>query len=103
MDWIAIAISPAEVGKLTYFETLRLGARADTMLELYGPDGTTLLAQDDDDGYGLGSLIAWTPAAPGTYFIKVKPYSSYSNAANCGATYSFFVSGAHVYLPWVAP
>jgi len=57
---------------------------ADTEIELYGPNGTTVLASDDDDGVGNCSLIDPSGAFPdagaaglvaGTYFVKVMHYS----------------------------
>lgn len=44
---------------------------ADTTLELYGPDCTTLLASDEDSGSGLASRIEWTASQNGTYHIRV--------------------------------
>ncbi len=48
----------------------------DTVLYLYDWEGN-LIESDDDDGAGLGSLIAapYLPD-PGTYYIKVKAYDS---------------------------
>ncbi|MCC6996825.1 MAG: DUF4215 domain-containing protein [Deltaproteobacteria bacterium] len=57
---------------------------ADTEIELYAPNGTTVLASDDDDGVGNCSLIDPAGAFPdpgaaglvaGTYFVKVMHYS----------------------------
>lgn len=44
---------------------------ADTTLELYGPDCSTLLASDDDSGSGLASQIEWAASQNGTYHLRV--------------------------------
>jgi hypothetical protein len=87
------------VGKLLTLRTVSLGVLSDTVLELYAANGTTLLATDDDGGEAFESLIAWTPSAAGTYYVKVKPFDADSNTENCGATYQFFVARTFVYIP----
>ncbi|MBI4866668.1 MAG: hypothetical protein HY816_06925 [Candidatus Wallbacteria bacterium] len=55
--------------------TVSLGSLSDSFLELLGPDGTTVIAQNDDDpSGGLGSRIAGqAPAAP--LFARVRHLS----------------------------
>lgn len=51
----------------------------DTVITLYGPDGTTELATDDDDGAGTCSVIEAAEArglAAGTYYLLVEPFST---------------------------
>jgi hypothetical protein len=43
----------------------------DTYLELFAPNGTTLLSHDDDQGTGLNALIIWECTAGGTYYVRV--------------------------------
>lgn len=53
-----------------------LGTLNDSTLTLYGPNGATILASNDDFS-GRASRIAFTlPPGPGTYFLKVAAYSS---------------------------
>lgn len=56
------------------------GATGDTVLELYGPgSASTLIAQDDDGGNGLFSLLQRTGAAAlaaGTYYVRVRNKTS---------------------------
>ena len=33
-----------------------------------------LLAQDDDDGLGLNSILEFTPAVPGIYFVSARDF-----------------------------
>jgi len=66
-DWFAFEA----VAEATYhFHTELLGL-ADSVLSLYGQDGTTLLAQDNDGGAGLASSITWTAEADGTHYLAV--------------------------------
>lgn len=66
-DWIKVN---AIAGNIYRFETLNLQGGADTILELYAPNGFTLIAANDDGG--SGSLIDYTPTTSGTYYLKVK-------------------------------
>jgi hypothetical protein len=51
-------------------------ALGDSYIHLYGPDGVTQLAADDDSGPGAYSMISYNFTATGTYFIKVRGYSA---------------------------
>ncbi|NLE58432.1 MAG: S8 family serine peptidase, partial [Planctomycetes bacterium] len=62
-------------------------AYADTILALYGTDGTTLITSNDDGGGGMASRIAWTCPTTGTYYFKVYGYGSGSTG-----TYSVSVT-----------
>jgi hypothetical protein len=75
-DWIKVA---AVAGNMYRFETLNLQGNADTILELYAPDGFTLIAANDDGGLDLGSLIDYTPTTSGAYYLKVKSYRGKSH------------------------
>jgi hypothetical protein len=68
-DWISFN---ACTGQSYTIETSSLGASADTVLELYDTDCSSLLTSDNDGGAGLASKIAgWTAPADGTYHVKV--------------------------------
>ena len=56
-DWISI---PACPGRSYSLDTSALGAAADTLIELYDPEGTTLLAVDDDVAADPTGHLAWT-------------------------------------------
>jgi len=73
-DWVSF---PASTSVLGYaIETSNLGFGSDTYMELYDTDGTTLIASDDDGGVGLASRIDWAPPVDGTYYVKVRHFSS---------------------------
>ncbi|UCF81336.1 MAG: hypothetical protein JSV08_02685 [Acidobacteriota bacterium] len=68
-DWINFN---ACTGRTYTIETSNLGASANTVLELYDTDCSSLITSDDDGGVGSASKIAgWTAPAVGTYHIKV--------------------------------
>src|SRR4029450_4988551 len=59
-DWVTFN---ACAGRSYVIATSALGSAADTVLEVYGPDCSTLIASDDNGGGGLQSRIHWiTPA-----------------------------------------
>ncbi|MCC7384683.1 MAG: pre-peptidase C-terminal domain-containing protein [Deltaproteobacteria bacterium] len=52
---------------------------ADSILELYQADGTTMIASDDDGGPGYCSTLEASETrglAAGTYYLRVRPYGS---------------------------
>jgi hypothetical protein len=69
MDWMKFS---AVAGTVYIIETI--GA-TDTRLTLYGVDGSTMLARNDDGGANLNARIQWTCAASGTYYIMVDGYA----------------------------
>ncbi|MFC1856732.1 pre-peptidase C-terminal domain-containing protein [Thermodesulfobacteriota bacterium] len=62
-------------------ESANLSDSADTIINLYGPDGVTPVLSDDDSGQGLGSRIVWTAEATGIYYIKVSHFESEGTGA----------------------
>jgi hypothetical protein len=83
-DWFRFSA----IGGTTYTLQTSLGTLRDSFLELFGTDGSTRLAQNDDIGGGnLASRIVWAAPATGTYYAKVTSYSqSYTG------TYTFSVA-----------
>lgn len=68
-DW---ARFDATAGQLYIIETFELAANSDTVLCLFGGDGTTQLVCNDDGGGGLASRIRWTAPTTGVYYARVK-------------------------------
>ena len=68
-DWVTFT---ATVGQLYVIETYDLGWDADTKICLFGTDGTTQIACDDDSGGGLASRLRWTANSAGSYYLRVK-------------------------------
>jgi subtilisin family serine protease len=69
-DWFKFQ---ATAGKSYVFSTV-LGTLRDSVLYLYGSNGKTQLAFNDDYGASLASRIAWTAPASGTYYLVVGGY-----------------------------
>ena len=93
-DWVKFT---AVKDALYTIFTSNLGAIADTILELYDTDGTTLL-DGNDDSIAKASRIDWTASADGTYFVRVtnKPPGAFGH----GAAYSFRITAV---LPTSTP
>jgi hypothetical protein len=68
VDWFQFE---AQVGVEYVIETTCLDEACDTLIGLYGTDGSTRIAADDDGGEGLGSRIVRTAETSGTYYIEV--------------------------------
>ena len=56
--------------------TTVLGTMTDSLLTLFGPDGTTQLASNDDFGSTGASQIAFSLPAAGTYFLAVEGFDT---------------------------
>ena len=87
-DWIKFqAIS----GTTYLLETSNLGLAADTELFLYGSDGTTLLADNDDYAIGLlASRLIWRAPSSGLFYAKVQHVNP--SLAGPGTRYDLSVS-----------
>ena len=68
-DWVKFT---ADAGATYVLHTSNLGIAADTYLYLYGTDGATELARNDDYGYLLSSRIIWQAPQTGVYYAKVR-------------------------------
>jgi hypothetical protein len=71
-DWVKFT---AEAGTTYVLHTSNLGIAADTYLYLYGTDGATELAKNDDYGYLLSSRIVWQAPQSGAYYAKVRHHN----------------------------
>jgi hypothetical protein len=90
----------AQQGVRYTLSTSNLGVSADTYLYLYGPDGVTLLASNDDEGGSLASQVRWVAPANGTYYLLVKHWNP--NVSGCGTSYTLLVqvgTDYQVFLP----
>ena len=100
VDWIRYVVEGGNVGKRLTLQTYALGSTADTVVELYAPDGITFIASNDDDGDNYTSHLDWTPNTTGTYYIKIRPYNS-ASTNNCGASYRFLITSRDIFLPLI--
>lgn len=85
VDWATFS---AQAGTTYWIETRNPESGVDTVLELYGSDGTTVLGSDDDGGDNQASRIKWVASSAGTYYLKVRRFS---NKADPTATYTLWL------------
>ncbi len=82
VDWYSIAVPGGASLTIRTFTggPDQCATGTDTIITLFGPDGTTQIADDDDDsGAGTCSVIEASEAsnlAAGTYYLRVTPYNS---------------------------
>jgi hypothetical protein len=88
-DWFKFA---AEKGRIYVVQTSDLAADADTVLQLYDRDGTTLLGENDDHGYTRASRIVWEAPANSDYFVRVRHHNVAASGKN--TSYSLSVQQA---------
>lgn len=84
-DWLKVTL---QQGSLYTITTDAVGARADTVLKLFAPDGVTQLAYSDDypGATNHSSQIVWEPTVGGTYYLRVTQLSS--NISGCDTDYT---------------
>ena len=88
-DWFAFVAQP----NTPYFiETLPSAVdemHSDTQLSVFAADGTTLLAQDDDSGPGLGARVQVSVTQPTRLLVRVNQYDD--KIAGPGTAYALSV------------
>ncbi len=100
-DWVKFTAQ----SNMTYtLRTSNLGVAADTYLYLYGADGATILASNDDYGESLASQITWVAPADGVYYLQVRSWNP--GIYGCGTSYWLTLMDAtltanQLYLPLV--
>jgi hypothetical protein len=101
-DWVKFTVSQADMDNSRRFRlvTFNLGPGMDTKLELYAPNGATLLTSNDNYAGLLASQILWKPASAGTYYVRVLPYNS-TYTQYCGAFYSLRITNNDIMIPMV--
>jgi hypothetical protein len=89
-DWIKFNASE---GNAYIVSTSNLGSWVDTYLELYGTDGETLLASDDNGGAEFAaSEITWFAPSDGTYYVRARDNDP--NLAGSSAVYDLAIAEA---------
>lgn len=86
-DWVSFT---ATAGVTYTIATSSLGSSADTVLSLYAPDGTTLLASNDDYDNSLASQIIWTAPTDSTFYIKATNWNTL--LGGCSSNYTLSVA-----------
>jgi hypothetical protein len=78
-DWIRVRIPSGSANKTIHAFTYGEDPYTDTLLEIYASNGTTKLAEGDDQGFHEN--VSTAPMGPGTYYVKVSA-SSYFDPAH---------------------
>ncbi len=96
-DWVKVTL---QAGEDYTFTAAATGARTDTVLTLFGPDGVTLVAQSDDSSTDFSAQIRWGALTTGTYYLRVTQLNP--TQAGCGTDYDLSMTVApkyFIYLP----
>jgi len=101
-DWMLLDAQP---GHAYQFTTSNLAPSVDTRLSIYGPDGLTLLASNDDaDNTTLASQLFWVPPAPGPFYLVAQDWNP--GLGGCGSFYTVSAQdlgpGSVTFLPMLA-
>src|SRR5204862_1902078 len=59
-------------GVMYTLSTSSLGALANTAIDVFAPDCSSIIASDDDGGGGLSSSLDWVAPADGMYRARVR-------------------------------
>ncbi|MCE7988086.1 MAG: DUF11 domain-containing protein [Caldilinea sp. CFX5] len=85
VDWFALDLT---AGLRYLVSAVAEGSDADTLLELYGSDGTTLLASNDNLAADqLDSQVSFDAPADGRFYVKVQTTSG-AGVAACNTNYA---------------
>ena len=86
VDWFAVTVGAADVGKSIHAQTTGLDPLTDTVVDIFETQGNSLVSigpdgkPSDDSGY-LDELTSTPTSAAGTYFVKVTA-STYLDVAH---------------------
>ncbi len=70
-DWVMFYGIAGETYEIRTEDT---GTTADTVIELYASNGSTLITRRDDFAYKEGELLSWQCPADGIYYVKIRQY-----------------------------
>ena len=85
IDWIKITVSAGVHSFNLIGDPFFGNAITDPVLRLYSSGGS-LLKVDDDNGFGSNSYFQYTFAQPGTYYVGISGFSSYTGDYRMTAT-----------------
>lgn len=85
-DWVKFY---AAAGVTYTLATTNTGGHADTVLYLYGTDGSTLIDSNDDYAGMWSSRLDWQPSASGVYYGKVDHWDPW--AYGCTTEYGLVI------------
>ncbi len=88
-DWYSVTATAGDVGKKLRVLTAAGDAQADTVVEVFGSDGTTAIGEATDDNYHE-NFVSPAIAAAGTYYVKIS-FSKQSKWASNASKYQLAV------------
>ena len=68
-DWVKFSPEP---GQAYLIETSPLATMTGSIIELYAPDGMTLLTSAQSEAFNQIARIIWTASEPGDYYLRVR-------------------------------
>src|SRR5882757_2564337 len=86
VDWIKVSLVAGTAYSFYASAELTAGGSGDAALQLFDATGTQQLAADDNGGVGLNSVIHFTAASTGTYFIGVHDVNGSTGQYTVGIT-----------------
>jgi photosystem II stability/assembly factor-like uncharacterized protein len=100
VDWVTMTLQAGNSYMIATDE-LGPGRFADTVITLYAPDHTTIIAQNDDAaGNWPASRLFWRPLTSGTYYLKVQHFDTYGYGYYTAYSLSA-VQARQIFLPVV--
>jgi len=87
-DWFSVNLTAG----ISYYLSETGNTLSDTFLRLHNSAGTVLATNDDASAYTLNSMIVYTPASTGVYYLDASGYGSHTG------TYHVAVSTVDDYL-----
>lgn len=85
-DWVQFS---AEAGKTYVLRTTNLAFAADTVIQLYDSNKTTVIAENDDYNYVSASRVVWTANRTDTYYVRIYHINPVANGPN--TSYDFLI------------
>jgi len=84
-DWIKVTLVAGVTYSFYANAESAIAPTGDSVLQLFDPTGTQV-ASNDDSGVGPNSLITYTPATSGTYFVGIHDYYGDPGLYSIGVT-----------------
>ncbi len=97
VDWLSFTAQAMQTYTVT---TWADGQRADTILELYATDGTTMIASNDNSAgtTDFSSALVWEAPSTGVFYLKV---TNRGQLIGCNTEYSVWIEGTGYYFAYL--
>ena len=78
-DWFKFEAKAGTDYQAHVYAMAALAGSLDSYLTVYGPDGQTVIGQNDDSGLGTDSTVRFSVPADGTYYLAVTSFAIATN------------------------